>query len=61
VPTLVLVGNDDALTPPARAEALAAAIRGARLVTIPGAGHLSNLEQPEHFNAAVRAFLQALR
>jgi pimeloyl-ACP methyl ester carboxylesterase len=60
VPTLVLVGADDALTPPARAEALAAAIRGARLVTIPGAGHLSNLEQPEHFNAALRSFLQAL-
>jgi pimeloyl-ACP methyl ester carboxylesterase len=61
VPTLVLVGSDDALTPPARAEALAAAIPGARLVTIPGAGHLSNLEQPGHFNAAVHSFLQALR
>jgi pimeloyl-ACP methyl ester carboxylesterase len=60
VPTLVLVGSDDTLTPPARAQALAAAIGGARLVTIPGAGHLSNLEQPERFNAAVRAFLRAL-
>ena len=60
VPTLVLVGSDDGLTPPAAAEKLAAAIRGARLEQIPGAGHLSNLEQPERFNTAVRGFLQSL-
>jgi pimeloyl-ACP methyl ester carboxylesterase len=60
VPTLVLVGRDDALTPPAMAQAMARQIPGARLVEIPGAGHLSNLERPEAFNAAVRAFLQDL-
>ena len=58
VPTLVLVGSDDALTPPSMAEKLARGIPGARLVTIEGAGHLSNLERPEAFNAALRYFLQ---
>jgi 3-oxoadipate enol-lactonase len=60
VPTLVLVGSEDALTPPAMSETLATGIAGARLVKIPGAGHLSNLEQPAAFNAAVRSFLQSL-
>jgi pimeloyl-ACP methyl ester carboxylesterase len=60
VPTLVIVGRDDALTPPARAEELASRIRGARRVVIDGAGHLSNLEQPDRFNAALRSFLQTL-
>jgi 3-oxoadipate enol-lactonase len=59
VPTLVVVGADDALTPRAMAETLVAGIRGARLEIIPGAGHLSNLEQPAAFNEAVRAFLAA--
>jgi pimeloyl-ACP methyl ester carboxylesterase len=61
VPTLVVGGGDDVVTPPATAEALAAAIPGARLATIQGAGHLANLEQPEAFTAAVRTFLQSLR
>jgi pimeloyl-ACP methyl ester carboxylesterase len=60
VPTLVIVGTDDALTPPAVAEKLASGIAGARQEKIPGAGHLSNLEQPERFNAALRSFLQGL-
>lgn len=60
VPTLVLVGNDDALTPPAMAETLAAGIAGAKLVKIPGAGHMSNLEEPVAFNAAVEAFLRSV-
>jgi pimeloyl-ACP methyl ester carboxylesterase len=60
VPTLVVVGRDDTLTPPAQSEALAAAIRDARLVVIDRAGHMSNLEQPTRFTAAVRAFLQEL-
>lgn len=59
VPTLVLVGSEDTLTPPAAAETLAAGIAGAQLVKISGAGHLSNLEQPELFSAAVRSFLQS--
>jgi 3-oxoadipate enol-lactonase len=58
VPTLVIVGEEDAITPPSEAEAMAAAIPGAQLVRIPGAGHLANLEQPEAFNAAVRTFMR---
>ncbi len=59
-PTLVIVGSEDALTPPAMSQTLAAGIKGAKLVTIPGAGHMSNLEQPALFNDAVRRFLQTL-
>jgi 3-oxoadipate enol-lactonase len=61
VPTLVLVGSEDALTPPATAQALAGALPGARLATLEWAGHLASLEQPEAFNEAVRSFLQTLR
>lgn len=57
-PTLVVVGADDALTPPDRSEALAAAIPGAELVVIPRSGHLSALERPDAFVAAVGAFLE---
>ncbi len=53
VPTLVLVGDSDVLTPPARSEALAAAIPGARLVVVPECGHASTLEQPEAVNRAL--------
>lgn len=60
VPTLIVVGENDALTPPTVAASMAASIAGARLVRIPGAGHLSNLERPTEFNAAVRAFLAEL-
>jgi pimeloyl-ACP methyl ester carboxylesterase len=56
-PTLVLVGAEDALTPPSEAATMAAAIAGARLDVIPGAGHLANLENPVALNAALRAFL----
>jgi 3-oxoadipate enol-lactonase len=54
-PTLVIVGAEDGLTPPAEARAMADAIAGARLVEIPGAGHLSNLEAPEAFVEAARS------
>lgn len=60
VPTLILVGEHDAITPPTLASALAARIWGSELVRIPGAGHLSNLENPEAFNAAVSEFLAKL-
>lgn len=60
VPTLVLVGGEDVLTPPALAQALAKAIPDARLARIEWAGHLANLEQPEAFNAAVRSYLEGL-
>jgi 3-oxoadipate enol-lactonase len=58
VPTLVLVGAEDPLTPVGMARGLAAEIAGAEFVTIDGAGHLPNMEQPAAFNAAVLAFLR---
>lgn len=53
VPTLVVVGELDALTPPAVAERMQRGIPGARLVVLPGIGHLANLEDPEGFHRAV--------
>jgi pimeloyl-ACP methyl ester carboxylesterase len=60
VPTLVVVGEEDELTPPAEAETMAAAIPGASLVRVPGAGHLANLEAPGAVNAALARFLAPL-
>jgi pimeloyl-ACP methyl ester carboxylesterase len=59
VPTLVIVGEHDVLTPPTDAQALAAGIPHAQLVTIDQAGHMSNLENPQAFNDALLAFLAA--
>lgn len=56
-PTMVIVGEQDALTPPNVAREYAAQIPGAQFIVIPQAGHLSNLEQPEAFLQAVRGFL----
>ncbi len=61
VPTLILVGEEDLPTPPALARGLHEAIAGSRLEIIPGAGHFSNLENPEAFNRALLAFLDSLR
>ena len=60
VPTLVLVGDEDRITPPALSEELAALIPGARLETIADAGHLANIEQPAAFNAAIDRFLSEI-
>lgn len=60
VPTLVLVGDEDRITAPPLSEALAALIPGAKLETIPAAGHLANAEQPTAFNAAIDRFLTEL-
>jgi pimeloyl-ACP methyl ester carboxylesterase len=60
VPTLIVVGDEDVLTPPKEARAMHAAIRGSRLEVIPGAGHLSNLERPAAFNAALSDFVGSL-
>jgi pimeloyl-ACP methyl ester carboxylesterase len=57
VPTLVVVGREDVITPVSAAETLARGISGAQLHVIPDAGHLSNLEQPEAFRSAVAAFV----
>ena len=60
VPSLVVGGRDDRLTPPKYAAYLAREITGARLVEIDAAGHFPQLEQPASVNAALRAFLRAL-
>lgn len=52
-PTLVVVGEHDAITPPALSTAMAAAIPGATLAIVGGAGHMTALEQPEEFTALV--------
>ncbi len=57
-PSLVVVGAEDALTPPAEAQRMQQAIAGARLQVVPEAGHLSNLENPAAFNAALFQFLK---
>lgn len=58
-PTLVLCGDDDQVTPLKFSRSLAAGIRGARLVVLPGAGHMALLEQPEAAGAALREWAQA--
>jgi len=60
VPTLIVVGEEDVMTPPAESEGMQAAIPRATLVRLPHAGHLSNLETPEAFNEAVSTFLSTL-
>jgi 3-oxoadipate enol-lactonase len=61
VPTLVVVGERDRVAPVELCEQLAAGIHGARLVRVPDAGHLSNLERPAEFNRALLDFLPASR
>lgn len=56
-PTLVVVGDADALTPPEMARELHAGIAGSRLVVVPECGHLSTMERPEAVNAALREWL----
>jgi len=61
VPTLVLVGREDILTPPAFSRALAKAVgRRARLAVLPG-GHGFFLEHPDAFNRTVLRFLKSVR
>jgi 3-oxoadipate enol-lactonase len=57
VPTLIVVGSDDTITPPKDAFEMAAEIPSSRVQVIDGAGHLSNLEQPAEFNQALTGFL----
>lgn len=58
VPTLVLVGDGDALTPPPASRDLAARIPNARLTVLENAGHVSNLDAPEAFSAALTGFFR---
>jgi len=57
VPTLVIVGRDDPIRPVADAEFMHRGIRGSRMETIEDAAHMTNLEQPERFNQALKDFL----
>jgi pimeloyl-ACP methyl ester carboxylesterase len=59
-PVCVAVGEEDQLTPPAEAAAMAALVPGSSLVNIPRAGHLSNLEAPGAFNAAMHDWLERI-
>jgi pimeloyl-ACP methyl ester carboxylesterase len=58
-PTVVIVGDADALTPPAAAQEIAAGIPGARLAVIPDSGHLSTLERPDAVNAVMTEWMRA--
>jgi len=59
VPTLLIWGEHDARSPLTVAHRFLDAIPDATLVVLPGAGHMSNLEQPERFNDSVREFCRA--
>ncbi len=59
-PALVVVGAEDTLTPPDLARVIADGIAGSRLVEIPGAGHLANVEAPAAFNTALADWLATL-
>ena len=58
VPTLVVCGSEDKVTPPALSRELADLIPGARYAEIEGAGHISNLEKPDAFNTLVAEFIR---
>lgn len=60
VPTLVLVGDEDGITPPALSQQLTDLIPGARMELIAGAGHLANLEQELAFNSVIDRFLSEI-
>ena len=61
VPTLILVGEEDGITPPALSDELHKLIPGSRLERIAAAGHLANIEQPQAFNRAIESFLSGQR
>jgi pimeloyl-ACP methyl ester carboxylesterase len=59
-PVLVIVGEEDLMTPPREAETLHALFTRSTLVTVPAAGHLSNLEAPTEFNRVLTGWLASL-
>jgi YbgC/YbaW family acyl-CoA thioester hydrolase len=60
MPTLIIVGEHDEITPVASAEAMKAALPSAELKVVPGAGHMSPMEKPEAVNALLADFLKRL-
>jgi 3-oxoadipate enol-lactonase len=61
VPTLVVVGQEDEMTPPAIAKAMTDAIPSAAMTVIAGAGHLSPLESPTAVSRVLAEFLEHVR
>jgi pimeloyl-ACP methyl ester carboxylesterase len=60
VPSMVVVGDEDALTPAADAEAMAEALTDVRLVVVPRSGHLTAVESPDEFTSAARELVSVL-
>ncbi|MFN2221434.1 MAG: alpha/beta fold hydrolase [Candidatus Promineifilaceae bacterium] len=60
MPTLIVMGEEDAATSPEKSRRMQAAIAGSLLVTIPRAGHMTPVEEPEAVNAALESFLAGL-
>ena len=60
VPTLVLFGDEDTVTPEHHSLMIRDGINGAVMEVISGAGHLSNLDKPDQFNAAIAKFIESL-
>jgi pimeloyl-ACP methyl ester carboxylesterase len=60
-PTLIIVGSEDQITPPADSETMRREIRGSRLEVLEGAGHVSNIERAEEFNRALTKFLRDIQ
>ena len=58
VPTLVIWGDQDAVTPPAQGRDLASLIPGVKFVELNGVGHIPAIEAPDKFNAALMSFLE---
>ena len=58
VPTLILVGAEDTLTPPAMSEQMRMAIAGSQMVVLPNVGHLSSVEDSKAFNDTIAPFLE---
>lgn len=61
VPTLIIVGDQDTATVPAKSERMHAAIKGSKLVYIEGAGHSSTIEEPAQVNSAIGEFLSEVQ
>lgn len=57
VPTLIVVGSEDEYTPISDAQVMHQGIAGSQLVIFEGIGHMPNMEHPDEFNAALKAFL----
>lgn len=60
VPTLIIVGDEDAISPPAEMQAIAAAIPNAEFVVIPNSGHMTTMENPEAVNASLARFIKSV-